>query len=202
MMRSRSKAFTACDVLGDDAAKSGVGMAGAPLLVSALVADIHRSAVPSGEGQQALRRLTLPLGEGPDWHRGRHADDRRLFAGHLPERENAAPLPPRGAPRSGRRRQDHRLPPLHDRPDPDRPGHPSVPRPDMPLDEIRAVIQAPDQSTRGQLSPPISSGSNRIWPTPSGPWPRCVTYLSTPGWRLPSTTAEWPPRWPRPSPRR
>lgn len=68
----------------------------------------------------------------------------------------------------------------------------------MPLDGIRAVIQAPDQPTRGQLIAAHLSRLEQDWPKLSGPWPRCVTSSSTPRPRRRLTIGECPPLQRRP----
>ena len=107
--------------------------------------------MPRWESQEGRGRLTLPWGRDRDWERAWLVDDRRLLSGHLPQREDPAPLPPGRPPRTGRRR------PVtgYRRYTSDQIPIAQVIRRfrdlDMPLDDIGSVLQAPDQTVRCQL---------------------------------------------------
>ena len=46
---------------------------------------------------------------------------------------------------------------------------------DMPIEEIRGILTAPDVAARNELIAAHSAARRRAWPAPSTRWPHCVT---------------------------
>jgi hypothetical protein len=78
-------------------------------------------------------------------------DDRRFLPGHHPQREDPPSLPSSRPPPTRRGRPSYRVPPILNRPDPDRSSDPPVPGPGHAAGRDRSVLRAPDQTTRSQL---------------------------------------------------